>query len=160
MIWKIWPKIYIVFSQPRSHHVMYSTCLSFWTLGRDLFDFCRRPTMSQPFPSLFPCAHACSASRSCLFACCADTCLVSSAEAQITTRVENAPTLGVVSPHGYFGNGYHPGRNYYKIIPWNNYFCNIFVVIFLALSSWMQSVFVILSKLIASKNYFCKEVFL
>ena len=25
---------------------------------------------------------------------------------------------------------YHPGRNYYKITPWNNCFCNIFVVFF------------------------------
>ena len=25
---------------------------------------------------------------------------------------------------------YHPGRNHYKIIPWNNSFCNIFVVFF------------------------------
>ena len=25
---------------------------------------------------------------------------------------------------------YHPGQNYYKRIPWNNYFCNIFVVFF------------------------------
>ena len=24
---------------------------------------------------------------------------------------------------------YHPGRNYYKIIPWNNYFVLIFVII-------------------------------
>ena len=24
---------------------------------------------------------------------------------------------------------YRPGRNYYKIIPWNNNFCNFFVII-------------------------------
>ena len=26
--------------------------------------------------------------------------------------------------------GHHPGRKYYKIIPWNNYICNIFVIFF------------------------------
>ena len=45
---------------------------------------------------------------------------------------------------------YHPGRNYYKIIPWNDYFCN-FLWSLSSFSSWMQSVFAIITKLIASK---------
>ena len=31
---------------------------------------------------------------------------------------------------------YHPGRKYYKIVPWNNNFCNIFVV-FVQLRFWV-----------------------
>ena len=50
---------------------------------------------------------------------------------------------------------YHPGRNYYKIIPWNNYFYNILW----SFSSWLRSVFVNITKLIASKNIFVKRCF-
>ena len=62
------------------------------------------------------------------------------------------------SSQQYAKPNYHLGRNYYKIIPLNSYVCNI-LWYFSNFSSWMQSVFVIITKLIASKNYLCKEFF-
>ena len=42
---------------------------------------------------------------------------------------------------------YHPGRNDYKRIPCNTYFCTIFAIFF----SFMKSAFVVITKSIASK---------
>ena len=43
---------------------------------------------------------------------------------------QSVPQNGRVHLHiiDFLAGVYHPGRNYYKIIPQNHYFCNIFVV--------------------------------
>ena len=51
---------------------------------------------------------------------------------------------------------YHPGPNYYKIIPQTIVFV-IFCGIFLVFSSWMQCGFVMITKIIASKKDSCNE---
>ena len=50
---------------------------------------------------------------------------------------------------------YHPGRNYYKIIPRNNEFCNILVIIFYLNEECFCNDY----KLIVSKHRFGKDVF-